>query len=91
MKPFFGAKPAKSCLPSTHWIAVNHKTEDAVSMPVAGKTYRPMDGTNTELAGQPVYAINAELGRDGRAIGINCGRRKLGSFRQAGYSAPIRG
>jgi hypothetical protein len=53
MKPSFGAKSAKSCLPSTPWIAASRKIEGAVSMPVAGKHCRPTDGTTTELAGPP--------------------------------------
>ena len=43
MKQSFGAKPARSCLPSMHWIAANHKIEGAVSVSVAGKTL-PADG-----------------------------------------------
>ena len=43
-----GAKPAKSCSRSMHWIVVNHKREGAVSVSVAGKTYRPMDATTIE-------------------------------------------
>jgi hypothetical protein len=27
MKPSFGAKSAKSCLPSTHWSGANRKIE----------------------------------------------------------------
>src|ERR1700730_3465797 len=73
MKRSFSAKSAKSCLPSTHWIVANHKIEGAVSVSVAGKNCRPMDATTIERHG-PACAIDAELGRDGRAIGINHGR-----------------
>ena len=66
-----GAKSARSCLLSMPWIVANHKREGAVSVSVAGKTCRPMDATTIELSDQPIYAIDAELGRDGRAIGIN--------------------
>jgi hypothetical protein len=73
MKLSFGAKSAKSCLPSTHWIVANHKTGGAVSVPVAGKNCRPMDATTIELHGPPICAIGAELDRGGQAIGINSG------------------
>ena len=53
MKQFFGAKSAKSSSPSTHWIVANRKIEGAVSMPVAGKTCRPMEATTIELTGHP--------------------------------------
>ena len=45
MKQSFGARPARSCLLSTHWIVTNHKIEDGVSVSVVGKTCRPTDAT----------------------------------------------
>ena len=65
MKQSFGARPARSCLLSMHWIVANHKREAAVSVSAAGKTRRPTDATTIELPDPPVYAIDAELGRDG--------------------------
>jgi hypothetical protein len=41
-----------------------------------------MEAATIELAGPPVWAIDAALGRAGRAIGIN--RGTMGSFRQTG-------
>ena len=73
MKQSFGARPAKSCLLSMHWIAASHKTEGAVSVSVAGKTCRPIDGTTIELPDLSIYAIDAQLGWDEQAIGINSG------------------
>ena len=72
MKQSFGARPARSCLLSMHWIVANHKREGAVSVSMAGKTCRLMDATTFDLAGPTIYAIDAELGRAKRAIGINC-------------------
>jgi hypothetical protein len=46
-----------------HWIVASHKREDAVSVSVAGNTYRPTDATTFELPDPPIYAIDAELGR----------------------------
>ena len=43
MKQSFGARPARSCLLSMHWIVANHKREAAVSVSVAGKTCRPTE------------------------------------------------
>ena len=40
-----GARPARSCLLSMHWIAASRKTEDAASVSVADKTCRPKDAT----------------------------------------------
>jgi hypothetical protein len=44
-----GARPARSCLLSMHWIAASRKTEDAVSSSVNGKPRRPTDATTVEL------------------------------------------
>ena len=33
MKQSFGARPARSCLISMHWVVANHKIEDAVFRP----------------------------------------------------------
>ena len=60
-------RPARSCLLSMHWIVANHKIEAAVSGSVADKTCRPIDATIIEPPDPPIYAIDAELGRDGRA------------------------
>ena len=68
MKQSFGAKPARSCSLSMHWVAANHKKEGAVSVSVGGKTCRPMAATTIELPDPAIYAIDAELGRGGRAI-----------------------
>jgi hypothetical protein len=68
MKPSFGAKSAKSCLPSTHWIVANHKIEGAVSASVAGANCRLMQATTIELRG-PNGLRHRPLGRDRRAIG----------------------
>lgn len=56
-----------------HWIAVNRKTEGVASVSVAGSTYRPTDATTIELPDPSIYAIDAELGRDGRVIEITRG------------------
>ena len=64
MKQPFGAKSARFCLPSMHWIVANHKRECAVSVSVAGKTCRPTDAT-IELPDPPIYAIDAKI-RPGR-------------------------
>jgi hypothetical protein len=61
-----------------HWIAANHKIEGAISVSVAGKTYRPTDATTIELPGPTIYAIDPELGRDGRASGIKSWLTKIG-------------
>ena len=58
MKQSFGARPARSCLLSMHWIAVNHKRDGAVSVSVAGKICRPTGGTTIELPGPPIYVID---------------------------------
>src|ERR1700686_2401273 len=68
MKRYFGAKSAKSCLPSRHWIGENHKTEGAVYMSVARKHCRPMDPTTIEMRAPLILATDPELGR--RAIRI---------------------
>ena len=73
MKESFGARPARSCLRSIPWIVANHEIEGAASVSVAGKTCRPTDATTIELPNPLIYAIDAELGRDGRANGINRG------------------
>ena len=39
MKQFFGARLARSCLLSMHWIVANHKIEGAASVSVAGKAH----------------------------------------------------
>ena len=39
MKQFFGARLARSCLLSMHWIVANHKIEGAASVSVAGNTH----------------------------------------------------
>ena len=70
MRQSFGARPARSCLLWMHWIAANHKRKAAVSVSMAGKTRRPTDATIVELPNPSIYAIDAELGWDGRAIGI---------------------
>jgi hypothetical protein len=54
-----------------HWIVASHKTEGAVSVSVAGKTCQSIDGTTIELPDISIYAIDAQLGWDGQAIGIN--------------------
>ena len=70
MKQSFGARPARSCLLSMHWIVANHKRKAAVSVS-DGRQYPPADGRDDfELPNPSIYAIDAELGRDGRAIGI---------------------
>ena len=43
MKQSFGARPARSCLLSMHWIAANHKREAAVSVS-DGRQDPPADG-----------------------------------------------
>jgi len=48
MKQSFGARPARSCLLSMHWIVANHKREGAVSIPIVGKTCWPTDATIIE-------------------------------------------
>ena len=50
------------------WIVANHKREGGVSGSVAGKIRRLMDTMTIEPCGALTYAIDAELGRDGRAI-----------------------
>jgi hypothetical protein len=55
MKQSFGARPARSCLLSMHWIVANHKRESAVSVPVAGNTRRPTDTTIIELTDPLIY------------------------------------
>ena len=69
MRQPYGARPARFCLLSTHWIAANHKREAAVSVSMAGKTRRPTDATAVEAPTHLLYAIDVELGRDGQAIG----------------------
>jgi len=51
VKRSFGAKSAKSCLPSTPWIVASPKTEGVVSASVASTHCRPMEATTIELAG----------------------------------------
>ena len=70
MKQPYGARPARSCLLSMHWVVANHKRDGVVSVTVTGKTCRPMDATTIELPDPPIYAIDAELGRD-RGSGIS--------------------
>jgi hypothetical protein len=48
MKRSFGARPARSCLLSMHWIVANLKREGVVSVSVAGNTGRPTDTTTIE-------------------------------------------
>ena len=68
------------------WIVANHKIEGAVSASAAGNTCRPTDATTIELPDPSIYAIEAELGRDGRAIGIN---RGFAAAPVAGFRRPI--
>jgi len=70
MKQSFGARLPRSCLLSVHWIVANHKRDGAVSVSVAGKTCRPMDAMTIEPPDPPIYAIDAEPGRNERAIGL---------------------
>ena len=88
MKQSCGARPARFCSRSMPCIVVNHKRDDGGSVSVAHETSRPMDPTTIELPDPPIYAIDAELGRDGRAILIIRGWQKLGLFRQSAWSAP---
>jgi hypothetical protein len=53
MKASFGAKSAKSCWPSTHWIVADHKIEGAIFISVAGGNCHPIDATTIELR-QPI-------------------------------------
>ena len=53
-----GAKPAKSCSRSMHWIVVSHRREGAVSVSVAGKTYRQMDTTTIDLPDPLIDSID---------------------------------
>ena len=48
-----GAKPARFCLPSMHWVGANRKKERAVSISVAGKICCPMDTAIIELLRLP--------------------------------------
>ncbi len=73
MKLSFGVKSAKSCLPSTHWTGANRKIEGAVFVSEGGKHCRLKHATTIELRGPPICAIDAELGWDGPAIGVNRG------------------
>ncbi len=75
MKQSFGVRPARSCLLSMRCIVANHKREGAVSASIVGRNCWPMDATTIELSDLPIYAIDAELGRVERAIGINRGWR----------------
>ena len=70
MKQSFGARPARSCLLSMHWIVANHKREGAVSVSVVGNNCRPTGATTIEPPDPPIYAIDAESGRNERAIGL---------------------
>ena len=58
-------------------IVANHKREGAVSASIVGRNCWPMDATTIELSDLPIYAIDAELGRVERAIGINGRLEKL--------------
>ena len=49
MKQFFGARPVRSYLLSTHWIVANHEIEDGTSVSAAGKTSRPTEAMTIEL------------------------------------------
>ena len=69
MKQSFGAKPAKSCLLWMHWIVANRKREHTGTVLVAGNTCRPTDTTTNEPTDSLIYAIDAELDRDGQLFG----------------------
>jgi Transposase DDE domain len=68
-KQSFGPKSAKSCLPSTHWIAASHKTEGAVSVTVAGEICQPTDATTIELRGLGLAFDRHGTRRDGQTLG----------------------
>ncbi len=53
MKRSSGARPARLCLPSMHWIVANHEIEDGVSASIADKTCRPIDATIIEPSDHP--------------------------------------
>ena len=53
MKQPFGAKPARSCLLSMHWIVANHKREGVVSASAARESCRPTDAATIELPNRP--------------------------------------
>jgi hypothetical protein len=50
MKQPFGAKRARSCLPSMLWIAANHKREGAVFTSAAGNPDLQTDPTTIDQA-----------------------------------------
>ena len=49
MKQPCGAKPARSSLPSMHWIVANHKREGAVSGSAAGQNCRPTSAMSVDF------------------------------------------
>jgi hypothetical protein len=61
MKQPCGAKPAKSCTCSMHWIVASHKREGAVSASAAGQTCWPMDAPTIDLPELPISPLTAEL------------------------------
>jgi hypothetical protein len=70
MKQSFGARPARSCLLSMHWIVANHKIEGAVSVSAVGKTCRPTDATTIELP-DSCLRDRRRVRLGGQAIGTN--------------------
>jgi hypothetical protein len=79
MKQPFGAKSAKSCLPSTHWIGANRKIEGAVSEAVAGKSCRSMDTATIERRGR-THLRDQRKNSAATAIEVNHGRRNWVRF-----------
>jgi hypothetical protein len=65
-KPFFGARSANSCLPSTHWIAANRKIEGAVSVRMTREGCRS-DMTTIERRSHHLRDRSG-VGQDGRSV-----------------------
>jgi hypothetical protein len=53
MKQSFGARPARSCLHSMHWIVASHKIERAVSLSAAGAICRPTSAMSARFRARP--------------------------------------
>ena len=81
----FGAKPARSCLLSMHWIVANHKIEGAVSVLAAGNARRPRDAQTIELPDPSTRSTQSSAGAIERSEQIVVGRT-LGLFRQTAWS-----
>ena len=64
MKQSFGARPAKSCLLSMHWIVANHTKDGAVSASAASQNCRPTSAMSVDFRTRRLLRCSARRATD---------------------------